>query len=431
MYGIIDCDNCYVSCERVFRPDLKDKPIVVLSNNDGCVVARSNEAKKMGIKAGTPYYQLKELFPNNKVVIFSSNYELYGELTARVVGIIRKEAPAYFRYSIDECFVYFESDTNIDLKKWGEELHKKIRKYVGIPVSIGIAPNKTLAKVASHFAKRHQGYRHCCVIDNEEKRKKALKLFPIDDVWGIGRRYTARLQAMGVNTAYDFAVHHRDWVRTAFRNIVIERTWRELNGEDCVPNEEIVSKKSICTSRSFNGMVSDFDTLQTHVSNYAARCAEKLRKQRTVASVVSVFIQTNAFREDLEQYNNFLNQRLLTPTNSTSVIAKTATEILRKIYRQGFQYKKAGVIVMGISPNSPIQQDLFDFNAEQFEKMKQLDAVVDRINKLNGSETIVLGSQQYTQKDGKGKANVFANAIKHDFRSPNPTTRWSEIIKLK
>ena len=431
MYGIIDCDNCYVSCERVFRPDLKDKPIVVLSNNDGCVVARSNEAKKMGIKAGTPYYQLKELFPNNKVVIFSSNYELYGELTARVVGIIRKEAPAYFRYSIDECFVYFESDTNIDLKKWGEELHKKIRKYVGIPVSIGIAPNKTLAKVASHFAKRHQGYRHCCVIDNEEKRKKALKLFPIDDVWGIGRRYTARLQAMGVNTAYDFAVHHRDWVRTAFRNIVIERTWRELNGEDCVPNEEIVSKKSICTSRSFNGMVSDFDTLQTHVSNYAARCAEKLRKQRTVASVVSVFIQTNAFREDLEQYNNFLDQRLLTPTNSTSAIAKTATEILRKIYRQGFQYKKAGVIVMGISPNSPIQQDLFDFNAEQFEKMKQLDAVVDRINKLNGSETIVLGSQQYTQKDGKGKANVFANAIKHDFRSPNPTTRWSEIIKLK
>ena len=431
MYGIIDCDNCYVSCERVFRPDLKDKPIVVLSNNDGCVVARSNEAKKMGIKAGTPYYQLKELFPNNKVVIFSSNYELYGELTARVVGIIRKEAPAYFRYSIDECFVYFESDTNIDLKKWGEELHKKIRKYVGIPVSIGIAPNKTLAKVASHFAKRHQGYRHCCVIDNEEKRKKALKLFPIDDVWGIGRRYTARLQAMGVNTAYDFAVHHRDWVRTAFRNIVIERTWRELNGEDCVRNEEIVSKKSICTSRSFNGMVSDFDTLQTHVSNYAARCAEKLRKQRTVASVVSVFIQTNAFREDLEQYNNFLDQRLLTPTNSTSVIAKTATEILRKIYRQGFQYKKAGVIVMGISPNSPIQQDLFDFNAEQFEKMKQLDAVVDRINKLNGSETIVLGSQQYTQKDGKGKANVFANAIKHDFRSPNPTTRWSEIIKLK
>jgi DNA polymerase V len=320
---------------------------------------------------------------------------------------------------------------NIDLKKWGEELHKKIRKYVGIPVSIGIAPNKTLAKVASHFAKRHQGYRHCCVIDNEEKRKKALKLFPIDDVWGIGRRYTARLQAMGVNTAYDFAVHHRDWVRTAFRNIVIERTWRELNGEDCVPNEEIVSKKSICTSRSFNGMVSDFDTLQTHVSNYAARCAEKLRKQRTVASVVSVFIQTNAFREDLEQYNNFLDQRLLTPTNSTSVIAKTATEILRKIYRQGFQYKKAGVIVMGISPNSPIQQDLFDFNAEQFEKMKQLDAVVDRINKLNGSETIVLGSQQYTQKAGKGKANVFANAIKHDFRSPNPTTRWSEIIKLK
>ena len=411
MYGIIDCDNCYVSCERVFRPDLRDKPVVVLSNNDGCVVARSNEAKKMGIKAGTPYFQLAEQFPNQKIAVFSSNYELYGELTGRVVSIIRKEAPAYFRYSIDECFVYLDGMEHLDLKAWGEELHKKIKRSVGMPVSIGLAPNKTLAKMASHFAKKYQGYHHCCMIDTDEKRVKALKLYPIDEVWGIGRRYAAKLEALGVKTAYDFAEHNQTWVKATFNNIVIERTWRELNGEDCVPNEEMAKKKSICTSRSFNGMITDLDGLRTHVSNYAARCAEKLRQQGTVASIVGV--------------------RLITPTSSTITIVKAANDVLQKLYRQGFHYKKAGVIVMGIGPNSPIQQDLFDTNAEQFEKMRKLDAVIDRINKLNGSETIVLGSQQYTQKDGKGKANVFANAIKHDFKSKNPTTRWSDIIILK
>ena len=431
MYGIIDCDNCYVSCERVFRPDLKDKPVVVLSNNDGCVVARSNEAKRMGIKAGTPYFQLAELFPNQKIAVFSSNYELYGELTGRVVEIIKKEAPAYFRYSIDECFVYLDGLEKIDLKAWGEELHKKIKRNVGMPVSIGLAPNKTLAKMASHFAKKYQGYRHCCMIDTDEKRIKALKLYPIDEVWGIGRRYAARLESLGVKTAYDFAGHNQTWVKATFNNIFIERTWRELNGEDCVPNEEMAKKKSICTSRSFNGMITDIDGLRTHVSNYAARCAEKLRQQGTVASIVGVFLNTNAFREDLPQYWNFQEMRLVTPSSSTVTIVKAANEVLQKLYRQGYHYKKAGVIVMGIGPNSPIQQDLFDINAEQFEKMKRLDAVIDRINKVNGTETIVLGSQQYTQKDGKGKANVFANAIKHDFKSKNPTTRWSDIIILK
>lgn len=431
MYGIIDCDNCYVSCERVFRPDLKDKAVVVLSNNDGCVVARSNEAKKMGIKAGTPYYQLEQLFPNQKIAVFSSNYELYGELTARVIDIIRQEVPAYFRYSIDECFVYLQGMEGQNLKQWGENLHKKIKQYVGMPVSIGLAPTKTLAKMASHFAKKFQGYRHCCLIDTEEKRAKALKLYPIEEVWGIGRRYATKLQAMGVKTAYDFATHHGDWVRTTFNNVVIYRTWAELNGVDCVPNEEMAKKKSICTSRSFNGMVSDFVTLRTHVANYAARCAEKLRRQETVATIVAVFIHTNPFREDLQQYWNFQERRLITPTSSTTTIVQAATEVLKRIYIQGYRYKKAGVIVMGIGPNRAIQQDLFDINAEQFEKMRRLDRVIDRINRVNGTETIVLGSQQYTRKDGKGKADVFANAIKHDFRSKNPTTRWSDIIKLK
>lgn len=440
MYGIVDCDNCYVSCERVFRPDLEGKPVVVLSNNDGCVVARSNEAKALGIKEGIPYFQMAQQYPNQKIAVFSSNYELYGELTARVVEIIRQEAPAYFRYSIDECFVYFPEGqrtkvegqkTTVNFQRWGEHLHQRIKKSVGMPVSIGIAPNKTLAKIASKLAKKFEVYRHCCVIDDDEKRIAALKWLPVEDVWGIGRRYAARLQALGCRTAYDFACHHKDWVRLTFNNINIVRTWQELNGEDVVPNEELAKKKSICTSRSFNGMVSDFETLRTHVANYASMCAEKLRKQQTVASIVGVFVNTNVFREDLAQYWNFQETRLVTPTSSTIMIVRAATEVLRSIFREGYQYKKAGVIVMGITPQSPIQQDLFDIHAEQIEKYKRLDAVIDRINKLNGSETIVIGSRQYTQKNGKGRADVFANAIKHDFKSKNPTTRWSDIIKLK
>ena len=439
MYGIADLDNCYCSCEKVFRPDLEGKPIVVLSNNDGCVVARSNEAKKMGIKEGTPYFQLAELFPGQKIAVFSSNYELYGELTGRVVSIIRQETPAYFR-----------------LQTWGENLHKRVKREVGLPISIGLAPNKTLAKIASKLAKKYAAYKHCCMIDTDYKREKALEWCPIEDVWGIGRRYAAKLQALGCKTALDFAKHHKDWVRQTFNNINIVRTWQELNGEDAVPNEELAKKKSICTSRSFNGMISDKDTLRTHIANYAARCAEKLRAQQTVATTVGVFVNTNAFREDLAQYWNFQELRLVTPTSSTIPIVQAAHDVLDRIFIQGYQYKKAGVIVMGISPDSPIQQDLFDLNAEQIQKMRRLDEVIDRINRMHGSETIVIGAQQYTQKNGKGKAaiereqsqacldsaerkqarpkvkaEVFANAIKHDFRSKNPTTRWSDVIKLK
>ncbi len=443
MYGIADLDNCYCSCEKVFRPDLEGKPIVVLSNNDGCVVARSNEAKKMGIKEGTPYFQLAELFPGQKIAVFSSNYELYGELTGRVVSIIRQETPAYFRYSIDECFMYLDGIELDKLQTWGENLHKRVKREVGLPISIGLAPNKTLAKIASKLAKKYAAYKHCCMIDTDYKREKALEWCPIEDVWGIGRRYAAKLQSLGCKTALDFAQHHQDWVRQAFNNINIVRTWQELNGEDAVPNEalelcslatngtqELAKKKSICTSRSFNGMISDKDTLRTHIANYAARCAEKLRTQNTVATTVGVFVNTNAFREDLAQYWNFQELRLVTPTSSTIPIVQAAHDVLDRIFIQGYQYKKAGVIVMGISPDSPIQQDLFDLNAEQIQKMRRLDEVIDRINRMHGSETIVIGAQQYTQKNGKGKAEVFANAIKHDFRSKNPTTRWADVIKL-
>ncbi len=431
MYGIIDCDNCYVSCERVFRPDLEGKPVVVLSNGDGCVVARSNEAKALGIKEGTPYFQMQQQFPNQEIAVFSSNYELYGDLTSRVVMIISQEAPAYFRYSIDECFVYLDGMERVNLQQWGEHLHQRIRRSVGLPVSIGLAPNKTLAKIASKLAKKFEVYRHCCIIDNDDNRIAALKWLPVEDVWGIGRRYAAKLQALGCRTAYDFAQHHRDWVRLTFNNINIVRTWQELNGEDVVPNEELTKKKSICTSRSFNGMISDKDQLRTHISNYASRCAEKLRRQDTVASVVGIFVSTNPFREDLLQYWKYQELRLITPTNSTIPIVQAATELLDRLFIQGLQYKRAGVIVNGISPSSPLQQDLFDVDAGQIRKLKKLDAAVDLLNKRYGSETVVIGAQQYTKPHGEGKADVFADAIKHDHKSKNPTTRWSDIIELK
>ena len=431
MYGIIDCDNCYVSCERVFRPDLEGKPVVVLSNNDGCVVARSNEAKALGIKEGTPYFKMQQQFPNQEIAVFSSNYELYGDLTSRVVMIISQEAPAYFRYSIDECFVYLDGMERVNLQQWGEHLYQRIRRSVGLPVSIGLAPNKTLAKIASKLAKKFEVYRHCCIIDNDDNRIAALKWLPVEDVWGIGRRYAAKLQALGCRTAYDFAKHHRDWVRLTFNNINIVRTWQELNGEDVVPNEELTKKKSICTSRSFSGMIADKGQLRTHISNYASRCAEKLRRQDTVASVVGIFVSTNPFREDLLQYWKYQELRLITPTNSTIPIVQAATELLDRLFIQGLQYKRAGVIVNGISPSSPLQQDLFDVDAGQIRKLKKLDAAVDLINKRYGSETVVIGAQQYTKPHGEGKADVFADAIKHDHKSKNPTTRWSDIIELK
>ena len=241
MYAIIDCDNCYVSCERVFRPDLNGKPVVVLSNNDGCVVARSNEAKALGIKAGMPYFKMKEQY-GDQVTVFSSNYELYGDITDRVMSLVRKAAPTFYRYSIDEGFCDLAGMDNYDLKIWGEDLSAYIWKATRMPVSIGIAPTKTLAKMASHYAKHYKGFNHCCFIETDEQRIKALEKYEIEEVWGIGRRYAARLQALGIKTALDFASHAETWVRATLNNVVVIRTWKELNGEDCIPMEEMSKK---------------------------------------------------------------------------------------------------------------------------------------------------------------------------------------------
>ena len=426
MFAIVDCDNCYVSCERVFRPELNGKPVVVLSNNDGCVVARSNEAKALGIKAGTPYFKMKEQWPDVDIAVFSSNYELYGDLTQRVMNIVRSEVPEFYRYSIDEGFCDLKGMGRFDLKAWGEALHKRIKRSTGMPVSIGIGATKTLAKMASHYAKHYKGYNHCCLIDTEEKRRKALAMYEIGEVWGIGRQYSKKLESMNVKRALDFADKPQGWIRSTF-NIVVERTWRELNGEDCIPAEDMSKKKSICTSRSFPGMVDDFTTLRTSISNFAARCAEKLRKQQTVAAGVTVFIDTNRFRDDLPQYWNMGSEMLLTPTCSTQTIVEAALRCTQRIYLDGYKYKRAGVIVTEVCPDAAVQTNFVDHDADMYGKRKRLDEAIDAINRMNGSETIVLGSQQYTAEGGKGKAGIFRDSIKHEFRSPNYTTRWGEI----
>lgn len=429
-FAVIDCDNCYVSCERVFRPDLKHTPVVVLSNNDGCVVARSNEAKQLGIKAGTPYFKLAAQYPDSNIAVFSSNYELYGDLTARVMTIIAQESPAYFRYSIDEAFVLLHGMDPSTLKPWGERIHRTIMQRVGMPVSIGIAPTKTLAKMASHFAKHYPGYRHCCLIDTESKRRKALSLFPIDEVWGIGRRFAAKLQTLGITNALDLADKSPEWVHATFNKIVVTRIWQELNGIDCVPNDKPADKKSICVSRSFPGMISDINLLQTYVANYAARCSEKLRRQNTAAAAIGVFLSTNPFRDDLDQYHNFGETTLLTPTNSCIDITKKALQCLDQIYKPGFHYKRAGVIVFSTESGAGIQTNFIDFDADHHDKMKKLDRALDRINRTNGTETVILGTQQFPSRTPSGKSTLFADAIKHQFRSPNYTTRWSDIIPL-
>ena len=433
-YLCIDLKSYYASVECVDRGlDPFTANLVVADQARGMgalCLAVSPALKALGVRNRCRLFEIPRGIP---YLIAPPRMQHYMDVSTEIYKIYLKFlAPEdIFPYSIDECFVYFQDLEGVDLKAWGEQLHRKIRRWVGMPVSVGIGPNKTLAKVASHFAKKYPGYHHCCLIDSEEKREKALGLYPVEEVWGVGRRYAAKLAAYGVRTALDFARLHGDFVRAHFNNIVIYRTWAELNGKDCVPNEEYAKKKSICTSRSFDGMVADLDTLSTHVANYAARCAEKLRAQHSVASVVGVFLHTNPFREDLGQYWNFEETRILTPTHSTATLVQTAKGVLRRIFRPGYQYKKAGVIVMGVSPESPVQQDLFDVTADQYGKARALDEALDRINRTYGSKTIVLGAQQYTRQGGEGKAGVFADAIKHEYKSPNPTTRWCDIIKLK
>ena len=429
-YAICDCDNCFVSCERVFRPDLAHRPIVVLSNNDGCVVARSREVKELGIKMGVPYYQIKEKAAKHGIITFSSNYELYADMTARVMSLIRKNAPAFFRYSIDEAFCVLSRHTRDSAKVWGENLSRLILKGTGMPVSIGIARTKTLAKIAVHFAKQYPGYNRCCVIDSDEQLKKALSMTPISDVWGIGRRLRASLDQKGIRTALDFAEKPYDWIAGQY-NISVQRTWRELSGQDCIPDEDIAAKKSIMTSRSFENLIGDLPSLRTLIANFAARGAQKLRRQRSVASIVGVYIVTNRFRNDLDQYGKMIDYPLHTPTDSTIDIISAACEALERGYRPGYLYKKAGVMLMGITGREGIQPDLFEYSPEREEKLHRLDSTIDIINRVYGRDTIISSAQHYHAPESDETHTSYTDMIRHDHRSPNPSTRWDDIIQLK
>ena len=449
MIGLADCNNFYCSCERVFRPDLIGKPVVVLSNNDGCVIARSEEAKALGYKMGDPFYQVKEKLEAEGVAIFSSNYTLYGSLSNRVMSMLSHYSPHIDQYSIDESFFdvdqsmaerFFqenqkENETFLNedslLHQYGARISADVLRAVGIPISIGIAETKTLAKIGSKFAKKYKGYLGCCLIDTDERRHKALSLFPIEDVWGIGRQIARKLDYMGIRTAAQFADKKESWVRSNF-NITTVRTWKELNGESCISIEELPQKKSICTSRSFSDEgICDKNVIEEAVANFAVRCTEKLRLQGSVCQGITVFAWTSRFNEHVPEYTIHDSLTLPIATNAQDEIVGAALSILRAKYpkpmadcrsdRPGlsFRFKKAGVILWQISPAHPRQQDLFD--PIDRSKQKALMEAIDAINRKNGHGTI----RQAVQGNG------CRFDLKREYMSKRFTTDIHDILKVK
>lgn len=427
MYALVDCDNFFCSCERVFRPDLNGKPLVVLSNNDGCVVARSAESKAMGIKMGFPYFQLLEQYPHSGITAFSSNYALYADMSARVMALLREETPMLMQYSIDEAFLDMRGCDESKLKAWGEELASRVRRWTGIPVSIGIAPTKTLAKLASRFAKKYPGYKKCCFIRSDSQRLRALQMTEISDVWGIGRRLAASMGVWGITDALQFAGRSRTWVRNHY-HLTGERTWRELNGENAVEIDLMEHKrKTIVTSRSFPEMITGLEELKENIANHAARCALKLRRQHTVCSMVATFIQSNYFREDLPQYSNSCAYHFLTPTASTTEIVEVALALLEAIYSRGIHYKRGGVMVSEITTDAAIQPDLFTYNPDMARKYRRLSDAMDEINARLGNDTVILASQQYSATDAQGKHVRFSGAIRRSMKSPDYSTKIDDF----
>jgi DNA polymerase V len=418
MYGLIDCNNFYASCERVFNPSLNGKPIVVLSNNDGCVIARSSEAKALGIPMGEPAYKLKELIETNQVYVFSSNYVLYGDMSQRVMNTIASFVPEMEIYSIDEAFLLFEGFQNIDLKEFGEKIVRTVKRNTGIHVSLGIAPTKTLAKAASWFAKKYKNYNGVCLIDTDEKREKALKLLQIGNVWGVGRQYSKKLQYYSINTAWEFTQRTKSWVRHTM-GVTGERTWLELHGTSCIEMDRSMTKKSICTSRSFGERLTELAPVSEAVANFAASCAEKLRKQRSLASVIMIFIHTNPFATNQPQYSNQIVLQFPVPTNDTTELIDYALRGLKSIFKEGYRYKKAGVIISEIVQERPLQADLFDVrNREKFNKAMN---VMDNLNESYGRQKVKIAAQGF---DRKWK-------LKNEKLSPCYTTKLSDVLDVK
>lgn len=422
MYGLCDCNNFYVSCERVFDPSLVGRPVVVLSNNDGCVIARSNEAKAIGIKMGDPFFRLRNAIREHNVAVRSSNFALYGDMSARVMNILRSFVPALEVYSIDEAFLDFSGMDHSSLDKFGHRIVRTIEQYTGIPVSLGIAPTKTLAKIASKLCKQYPKLFGCCVMCRPEDIEKVLRKFPVGDIWGIGRRYERKLQTAGIATAYDLTQMPPAWISKFLGGVAGVRLWKELRREPCFSLEEIpADKKQIATTRSFDCDLTGYDELRTRVSQYAAICAAKLRKQKSVCGALRVYILTNPFKENLPQYYECRTLNLPVPTDSTLELVKSSTSILRSLFRPGYAYKRAGVILSDISPKSGIQRGLFDaLDPIDRDRHDRLMAALDAVNAAYGRHRLVIASEGFDPltMNRKHLSRLF-------------TTDWRDIIRVK
>lgn len=416
MYALIDCNNFYASCERVFNPRLIGQPVVVLSNNDGCAIARSNEAKPF-IPMGAPAFEYREVFERNNVHVFSANFVLYGDFSHRVMSVLNTYCPEMEIYSIDEAFLHFEG-FNTDFEKMGVEMHQRVYQYTRIPISVGFAPTKTLAKVANKIAKKfHTRTQNSYVIDTEEKRIKALKWLPVEDIWGIGRQYAKKLKKIGIKTAYDYTLLDDEWIRKNM-SIVELRLKKELSGESTLSLEKSKPKKNIATTRSFERNYKTLDELRERIATFSVSCSEKLRKQKSKCKSLMVFIHTNGFRKDQAQYSKNIVVKLPFATNSSIDISHYAIEGLIKIFKEGYAYKKAGVIIMDFIPEEYEQKTLFD---QPNPKHEPLMKVMDKLNRHFGETKIKLANQDIKR----------TWKMRQEKLSQRYTTRWDELLKVR
>lgn len=421
MFALVDCNSFFCSVEKVFHPGLDGRPVCVLSSNDGCIVALTPEAKAVGLHRGDPIFKMKDIVEKHQVILFSTNMPLYAAMSRRVTSILRLSVHHVENYSIDESFCDLKSfGEHFDLTKLMREVRQRIKLWTDIPVSIGIAPSKTLAKMGSKFAKQYQGYRGVCMIDTEEKRRKALEIFALSDVWGIGRRTLEVLNYYGVHTPLQFADKKESWVRAHFHQPGVQ-TWMELNGIPCIDTSEVIRNQNICTSRSFGDMVSDLPSLKASVASFASSCANKLRGQQSLCQSVTVFVSSNSFRTDLPQYGNAATALLATPTADTLEINKAAMQCLESVYLPGIMYKKSGVLLGKISPAYPAQMELFNSPVRRMRRENLMHAL-DDINQRYGAKTLHLAVEDCGHQPWH---------VKCEHRSPNYLTDINEILTIR
>lgn len=417
MIALVDCNSFFCSVERFFHPGLWGKPVCVLSNNDGIIVALTPEAKRVGLHRGDPIFKVQDIVRANDVAVFSGNMYLYAAMSRRIVSILRKSVLRVDNYSIDESFCYL--DGYREPENMMREIAQKIKLWTDIPVSVGIAPSKTLAKMGSKFAKNYKGYRDVCVIDTDAKRRKALELFDLADVWGVGRRTYEKLLCYGIKTPLDFADKSESWVKSHFTKPTYQ-TWLELNGVDCIDTTEKIKRQTISTTRCFGDMVEDIQSLRASVATFASSVANKLRAQGSVCSEVSVFINSNTFRQDLDQYGNYGTYTFLVPTSDTTEIVHAANLVLEQIYKSGIKYKRSGVWVSGLVDACPIQLNLFDPISNRPERV-ELMKTIDSLNHRYGLKTIQLAVEGEKEQAWK---------VKSEHRSPNYLTELEEILEV-